>query len=208
MKNIVFDFGAVLFEWQPVSLMQKHFAHLAPTADAAHALARALFDHEDWLGFDRGSHGFEDMLHRTAARLDLPHAPLDAMLSPLGERMAPIEATVDLLARLRDRRESRGDVRLYYLSNMPAPYARALEERHPFIGWFDGGVFSGDVSLVKPDRAIFDLLADRHGLEPSQTVFVDDMPANVEAARQLGWHGIRFESAAALGDALATLLPA
>jgi putative hydrolase of the HAD superfamily len=207
MRHIVFDFGAVLFSWQPVALMHKHLAHLAPTAEAAHALARAIFDHEDWLGFDRGSHGFEDMLHRTAARLSLSPIHLDAMLSPMGERMAPIDATVDLLARLHERRRVRDDVRLYYLSNMPAPYARALEERHAFIGWFDGGVFSGDVNLIKPDPAIYALLANRYALAPAQTVFIDDMQANVDAARALGWQGIRFESADALARELARLLP-
>ncbi|MES2974997.1 MAG: HAD family phosphatase [Pseudomonadota bacterium] len=205
--NIVFDFGAVLFTWQPVHLLQTHLGHLAPTAEAAHSLARAIFDHDDWLGYDRGTHALDDVLQRTALRLDLPHDRLDAMLSPIGERMAPIAATVELLAGLRERRETRGDVRLYFLSNMPAPYARVLEERHPFIGWFDGGIFSGDVNLIKPEPAIYSLLAARHGLEPARTVFIDDMHANVQAARELGWQGIHFESPPQLSHALASLLP-
>jgi len=205
--NVVFDFGAVLFSWQPVLLMQSHFAHLVPTAEAAHSLARAIFDHEDWLGYDRGTHALDDVLQRTALRLDLPHDRLDAMLSPIGERMAPIAATVDLLAGLRERRDARGDVRLYFLSNMPAPYARALEARHEFIQWFDGGVFSGDVKFIKPEREIYELLARRYDLEPARTVFIDDLVANVEAARMLGWHGIRFHTAGQLSEDLAPLLP-
>ncbi len=114
---------------------------------------------------------------------------------------------MELLAGLRERRETRGDVRLYFLSNMPAPYARVLEERHPFIGWFDGGIFSGDVNLIKPEPAIYSLLAARHGLEPARTVFIDDMHANVQAARELGWQGIHFESPPQLSHALASLLP-
>jgi putative hydrolase of the HAD superfamily len=146
------------------------------------------------------------VIARTAARLELDAAELDAMLSPIGERMAPIEATVDLLAELRQRRDEAGDIRLFYLSNMPAPYARVLQERHEFIQWFDGGIFSGDVQLAKPQPEIFQLLAARHGLQPGRTVFIDDMPYNVDAAAALGWHGIRFETPEGLREQLSSLI--
>lgn len=200
--NIVFDFGAVLFSWQPVPLLRKHLAHRVATAEAAHELAQAMFGHEDWLGFDRGTAELPDVIARMAARLGLEEAELDAMLSPIGERMAPISETVGLLGELRARRDAGEDLRLFYLSNMPAPYARVLEERHDFIGWFDGGIFSGDVRLMKPQPEIYELLAARHGLAAGRTVFIDDMDYNVDAAKALGWHGIRFESAEGLRKAL------
>ena len=206
--NVVFDFGAVLFSWQPVLLVRKHLAHRAPTAEAAHELAQAMFAHEDWLGFDRGTAELPGVIARMAARLDLDAAELDAMLSPMGERMAPIPETVGLLSELCARRDAGEGLRLFYLSNMPAPYARALEERLDFIGWFDGGIFSGDVRLVKPQPEIYELLASRHGLAAGRTVFIDDMGYNVDAAKALGWHGIRFESAESLKKALAPLIPA
>ena len=58
--NVVFDLGAVLLTWEPVSLVQTQLAPHAPTAEAAHALARQIFHHEDWLGFDRGTHSLDD----------------------------------------------------------------------------------------------------------------------------------------------------
>jgi putative hydrolase of the HAD superfamily len=205
--NVVFDFGAVLFTWQPVQLVQLHFGHLAPTVDAARALATSIFHHDDWLGFDRGTHALDDVLQRTARRLDLPHDKLDALLTPMGERLLPIADTLSLLAALRERRDSRGDVQLYFLSNMPVPYARLLEQRYDFLRWFDGGIFSGDVKLIKPQREIYELMATRHGLQAAHTVFIDDMPANVEAAREFGWQGIHFENPAQLARRLAIALP-
>jgi putative hydrolase of the HAD superfamily len=86
-------------------------------------------------------------------------------------------------------------IKLYYLSNMPVPYARALERDNDFMTWFDGGVFSGDVQHIKPEPAIYQLLQTRHALEPSRTVFIDDLLGNVHAAKDLGWHGIHFQSA-------------
>jgi putative hydrolase of the HAD superfamily len=207
--NIVFDLGAVLFTWQPVLLMQTHFPEHAPTAEAAHALARSLFAHEDWERFDSGLHGFDQVLQRVTARLGLPLSGLHGALAPelMGERLLPIEGTLDILTSLRKRRERSGDVRLYYLSNMPQSYARMLQSRHAFLEWFDGGIYSGDVNLIKPDHAIYRLLASRHELDPSETLFIDDTLVNVQAARELGWKAIHFESPAQLSRELAPLLP-
>ncbi|MEJ7685753.1 MAG: HAD family phosphatase [Variovorax sp.] len=205
--NIVFDLGAVLLTWEPVSLVQAQFPHHAPTAEAAHALARQMFHHEDWLGFDRGTHTLDDAIGRMALRLSMSSDQLGTALAPMGERLAPIAVTVELLDRLRARRDAGDDIRLYYLSNMPAPYARVLEQRHAFFRWFDGGIFSGDVQLIKPRRAIFELMAERHRLAAAETIFIDDMPANVAAAREFGWHAIHCQMPSALPAQLEAYLP-
>lgn len=188
--NVVFDLGAVVVAWEPARLLQAHFPERAPTAEAAQALARAFFHHEDWLAFDCGLRSVDEVVARTASRLGLPASTVHDMVAPLGERLDPIPDSVELLDELRTRRDGGEDIRLFYLSNMPAPYARALERRLPFFQWFDGGVFSGDVKRIKPNSEIYELLAWRHGFDPAQTLFIDDMAPNVEAARALGWHAI------------------
>lgn len=196
--NIVFDFGAVLFTWQPHQLVQSLFPAEASTPAAARKLAADIFHHGDWQAFDAGTLELPSVITRTAQRLNLPHQALHGLMSRIPEHLAPIPETVALLARLHQRRERHGDIRLYFLSNMPEPYARVLEQRHDFLAWFDGGVFSGDVKLVKPQPEIFQLLQNRYALDPARTVFIDDLAANVQAARDHGWSGIHFESAAQL----------
>lgn len=200
--DLVFDFGAVLFTWQPRVLMRQHFPQLTSQPEQATALAHGLFGHADWHAFDRGMLTLQEVSRRSAQRLGLDAADLLAMVEGIAEHLQPMAETRDLLERLQTRRQ-RADAAsskhgLYYLSNMPQPYARTLEARHGFLAWFDGGVFSGDVHQIKPDPAIYRLLQERHALVPEQTVFIDDLEANVQAARALGWHGIRFESAALL----------
>ena len=202
--NIVFDFGAVLFTWQPQLLVQTHFPAQAATPDAARQLAADIFHHHDWQSFDGGTLELPAVSERTARRLGLPHQTLHALMARIPEHLQPIPETVALLSRLNQRREQHGDVRLYFLSNMPAPFARALEQRHAFLKCFDGGVFSGDARLIKPQAEIFQLLQSRYALDPAQTVFIDDLLANVEAARRHGWRGIHFESAALLDRQLKT----
>ena len=196
--QLVFDFGAVLFNWRPDVLVRALFPLQAPTPAAARQLAAAIFQHPDWQAFDRGTNELPSVIERTARRLSLPHETVHGLMSCIPEHLTPITQTVALLARLDRRRKTHGGVGLYFLSNMPAPFARVLEQRHAFLGWFDGGVFSGDVRLIKPQPEIFQLLQTRYALDPAQTVFIDDLATNVRAARDHGWRGIHFESPAQL----------
>ncbi|MET3496969.1 HAD-IA family hydrolase [Variovorax boronicumulans] len=205
--NVVFDLGAVLLAWEPARLVQAHLAPHAPTEAAASALGRALFHHDDWTGFDRGTRTLDDAIARMAARLSLPVDALHAMLDHRGEQLEAIAVTVGMLEELFAHREAGQPLRLYYLSNMPAPYARAIERRHAFMRRFDGGVFSGDVKFIKPDREIFEVLAMRHALAPSETVFIDDAAANVEAARAFGWQAIHCTAPDMLPAQLSRYLP-
>ncbi|WP_296445363.1 HAD family hydrolase [Rhodoferax sp. UBA5149] len=203
--NFVFDFGAVLFTWQPHALLRQHFPQVASSHERAVAMAKDFFHHPDWLAFDRGALPMEAVIARTAERLALPGQAVGALVSNIGELLTPLPDTVAVLDALRARRDSGEAVRLYFLSNMPAPYARELEQRHAFLQWFDGGIFSGDVQHIKPELAIYQLLQTRYALEPTQTLFIDDLQDNVQAACGLGWRGIHFVSAPQLQAHLADL---
>ncbi|MDD2845629.1 MAG: HAD family phosphatase, partial [Rhodoferax sp.] len=54
VHNLVFDFGAVLFTWQPGVLIKTHFPEHAATPEKTTELAQAVFGHADWHNFDRG----------------------------------------------------------------------------------------------------------------------------------------------------------
>lgn len=210
--NVVFDFGAVLFTWQPKVLVAQHFPQAAATTEQAATLAHLIFGHADWHSFDRGTLTVHEVTARTATRLGLDAVTLFELVQGIAQHLQPITDTVALLRTLHERRgvavkndQSQPALRLYFLSNMPKPYARALEAKHAFLQWFDGGVFSGDVKFIKPELAIFELLQSRYALEPAATVFIDDLKANVGAAQSLGWQGIQFESAQQLQSQLAAL---
>ena len=194
--NVVFDFGAVLFTWRPAELLRHHFPECAASAPKAADLAQAVFGHADWHQFDRGVLSMDAVVTRTAGRLGLDPDALTRVVESIPDHLVPMQETLALLAQLRTLREQLAQApRLYFLSNMPAPYARALVQRHSFLKWFDGGIFSSDVHLVKPEAEIYALLESRYALAPTQTIFIDDHAANVQAARARGWQGIAFESA-------------
>jgi putative hydrolase of the HAD superfamily len=79
-----------------------------------------------------------------------------------------------------------------------------LRERVEFWELFDGIVISGEVNMGKPQPEIFEYLLTRHGLTATDTIFIDDYPANMDAAKALGLHIVLFQNAqqceAALGE--------
>lgn len=204
--NIVFDFGAVLFTWEPAVLLRQTFPEHIHTAEQSAHLAHQVFGHPDWHDFDRGVLDADTVIARTAERLDLPRQSMRDLIHSIAERLTPMVETVAVLRQLHQRRQAGdGITGLYFLSNMPVPYARFLERQHAWMQWFNGGIFSGDVLHIKPDPTIYQLLQSRYALKPEHTVFIDDLKVNVKAAQLLGWQGIHFESPEQLQADLALL---
>ena len=191
---LVFDMAGVLLHWQPHALLQRALASLALDAAGARAWVPRFFENfgGDWAEFDRGGVEPAALAERIARRTGLPLTEVQAVIAGVPDVLQPMSESLALLQRLRD-----GGQRLHYLSNMPAPYADVLESAHAHLfAHFDGGLFSGRVRMIKPEREIFDHAAQQFGLEPAATLFIDDVAPNVAAARDAGWQALQFIDAA------------
>ena len=200
--NIVFDFGNVLFEWNPVRLIDEHFERASALPTSSAALAETLINHQDWRDFDAGLLDAATVSQRSAARLSLEPAHLHAFIERIPHALPTIDPTVLLFNQLADEVADHGVHRLLYLSNLPASYAPVLEARCPWIARFAGGIFSGRVNLCKPDAAIYALAERELKLIPSETLFLDDSQRNVDAARARGWSAETITSPQSVHDAL------
>lgn len=204
-RAVVFDFGGVLFQWAPRRLLREVWPQrVTDDAAAEHWFAQVFqgfAPHGDWAELDRGRLDHNTLATRMAARIDVTAAEVLALFDAVGPHLQPQPDSVALLRRLHE-----GGVPLFYLSNMPAALADDLEQRHDWMRCFSSGVFSARVHEIKPEPRIFELAQQRFGVEPQQLVFIDDHPANVEAARRAGWRALQFTSAAQCEAALAPLL--
>jgi putative hydrolase of the HAD superfamily len=191
--HFVFDFGRVLFRWRPQLLLQSVLPQRAvDEASAQHWVAQIFQSYQgDWGEFDRGTVTVPELVQRIADRTGLAPDEVLAVVNAVPDELQPIPASVDLLQRLR-----RPGVPMFFLSNMPAPYADHLTQANAFVRAFDAGVFSGHVKLIKPEPAIFALSTQRFGVPGSSLVFLDDHEPNVLAARAAGWQAVLFEDAA------------
>lgn len=190
--NIVFDFGNVLVEWHPSRLVQHHYLAADGRAQFPDALAHTLVHHPDWLDFDLGLIDTRELAARSARRLGLNVAGMLEFIERIPHVLPLCAPTIALMQSLADG--VHGEHRVLYLSNMPTAFADVLEARCPWIARFEAGLFSGRVKLAKPDAAIYAAAESQLGLEPSNTLFLDDSPPNVAAARLRGWRAETIEN--------------
>ncbi len=80
--------------------------------------------------------------------------------------------------------------RLTAILSNSGPGARERERCHGFEDVTDDIVYSHEVRLAKPDPAAYELVTRRLRVEAGEVLFLDDVEANVVAARALGWHAV------------------
>lgn len=194
---VVFDLGGVLVDWNPRYLYRKLFGGDEEAME--HFLSNICTS--EWNSQQDAGRSFAEATALLKDRHPDHAEHIDAWFGRHPEMVAgPISGTVDILQELRSR-----NVPLYALSNWSAETFPSAQKRFEFLQWFRGTLLSGTVRLIKPDPRIFELFFETFDIDPEQAIYVDDMPANVEAATALGMHGIRFNGAPALRDELITL---
>ncbi|MFP8780990.1 HAD family hydrolase [Hydrogenophaga sp. RWCD_12] len=203
-ETVVFDLGGVVFNWQPTVLLRQALPARAVDESSAQHWVREIFQTFDpdgnWAQFDLGNAESEVLAQRIARRTGLEEGEVMAVIDGLAPHMHVKDDTVALIHDLKTAGH-----RLVYLSNMPHGLSHWIEDDHPFADWFEDGIFSARVALMKPDPAIFRLTVERLGVRDPAPVFIDDAQRNIDAACALGWRGIRFETARQVGDQLVRL---
>jgi 2-haloacid dehalogenase/putative hydrolase of the HAD superfamily len=193
-ETVVFDLGGVVFHWQPTVLLRQMLPGRArDEAEAAHWVGEIFqsFDPDGiWSQFDLGHVTPEELAVRVARRTGLAVDEVAAVIDGLAPHMHVKRDTVALIHDLKAAGH-----RLVYLSNMPHGLSHWIEDDHPFADWFEDGIFSARVALMKPDPAIFHALTERLAVTDPSPVFIDDAQRNIDAACALGWRAVRFETA-------------
>jgi 2-haloacid dehalogenase len=179
---VVFDLGGVLIDWDPRYLYRK----LMAADEVEPFLAEIGF--REW-NFAQDSGGSWD---EAVEELAAEHPHHRELIAAYPRRFAetlggPIDGTVAVLDELRHR-----GTRLIALTNWSSGTFPHALETFDFLDRFEGIVVSGIEGVAKPDPVLFRLLLDRFDLDPEETVFIDDAPANVAAAAALGLTALLF----------------
>ncbi len=185
IRAIIFDFGGVLIEWDPHNLYRHYFSQ---PEKIEQFLAEVNFS--QWnLEQDRGRSFAEGIAELSA---QFPHYA--RYIHAFGERweetlVGSIDGTVEILRQLKQ-----AGYPLYALSNWSAETFPLARGKFDFLDAFDEIVLSGSIGMVKPERAIFELLLRKIGRPASECLFIDDAQANIETAREMGMIALLFQS--------------
>lgn len=185
--NIVFDLGGVVFNWQPDKLIR----HVFESSKTQSLVKTEILEHPDWLALDRGTLPFQDAVVRGAGRTGLPDSDIERLLNEVPRSLTPIHETIALI-----RSMAGSDHQLFVLSNMHVASIAYLEKEHDIWEMFDGTVISCRIKMIKPEIEIYEYLLHQYQLDAAETVFIDDMSENLEAARSVGIQTIQFRSPA------------
>ena len=135
IRNVVFDAGGVLLEWNPPRII----AELYPDPAVQAQIRERIFEHPDWHEFDRGTISEATAPGHFAKLSGRSHRRGDAhCCAPRPNRCAPSTAPSRLLEDL-----AAGGVHLFLLSNMPESTFNILVKRHAFFAHFKHLVISG-----------------------------------------------------------------
>ncbi|MGN0023751.1 MAG: HAD family hydrolase [Elusimicrobiaceae bacterium] len=195
-KNVIFDLGGVLVDWNPRYFYRSVFNDDEKMEDFLSSCCNS-----EWIvAMDAGITAKENIARGQKA---CPKYAKELVLYDEGWYSmfgGAIEGTVEILKNLK-----RAGTPLYALTNWSAEKFPWAKENFPFFNLFDGIVVSGEEKIIKPNPEIYKRLLNRYNLKAENCIFIDDSPANVAAARALGMEGIVFVSPLSLKKQLSAL---
>lgn len=193
LQAVIFDYGNVLCPMP----RPRDFEELAHTA----GVPSTVFLPSLWryrLDYDRGTLDGPAYWRQVAKEngKEFSEAQIRKLIEiDLGLWTRPADT---MLAWARALRKS--GLKTSILSNMPRDFSSYLRSNAGWLNDFDFNVFSGELGVVKPDPKIYQTCLKGLNASPDQTLFIDDMAANVDGARALGMKAIKFDSVAQLTD--------
>lgn len=195
VDNIVFDFGGVLFDWNPRYLYRKIF----DDEKQIDYFLTVVCPPEWNIQMDAGK-PFAQACEERKKLFPLYAAEIDAYnarwIEMFGE---PLYETHEIVKKAAEK------YNVYGLTNWSAEKFPDFKKRYGVFDYMKGIVVSGQEKCVKPDAEIYRRLTDRYELNPEKTLFIDDNQINVDGAKACGWRGVLFENPASLRRRLSEL---
>ena len=185
IKNVIFDIGNVLtdFRWAEF-LADKGFSE-----EEVQRIANASVLTPIWAEMDRGAWSFEEVMAGFIKNDPEIEKELHQAFDDMTDIVRLRDYAIPWVKELKEKGYS-----VYYLSNFSEKIERESIAGLAFREEMDGGILSWKEKVIKPDPTIYRLLLERYSLVPEESVFIDDLPVNVEAGKKLGIHGIVFQS--------------
>tara|TARA_B100001564_G_scaffold26843_1_gene19891 strand:+ start:62 stop:676 length:615 start_codon:yes stop_codon:yes gene_type:complete len=185
VKNIIFDLGGVLIDWNP------EYVYLDAFKGNRKKMEK-FFDEVCTFDWNENQDAGYPLANATEDRIALfpEQADLIRMYYGRWEEMlrGSISGTVSILKKI----VSNNEYRVFALTNWSAETFPIALKRFDFLHWFEGIVVSGTEKTRKPFPEIYETTLERYDLKACESIFIDDNERNVAAANQLGIQTIKF----------------
>lgn len=197
IKNIIFDFGAVLVDWNPEYLYAPYFKDAKKTE----YFLTNVCPYEWNTTVDGGRSTEEATLERIAL---YPEWEKEIKMY-FGEWIKMMRGEIPTMYSLVESLKNKG-YGVYGLTNWSAETFPLIKNKYPVFSLLQGYVVSGEEHLLKPQAEIYLTLLKRYSLKAEECVFIDDNPKNTEGAEKVGIKGIVFTTPEKLKEELKAIL--
>lgn len=184
-KNIIFDFGCVLLDWNPHYVYDKHFGSVEKAQWFLDNVCTMSWNVEMDAGkpFAQGIEERIAMFPEWEKEIRMYYSHWYRMIGKEVPGMYSLECEL-----------RRHGFKIWGLSNWSTETFSLVRNRRVF-NILDGYIVSGEVFCLKPEPEIYRRLLDKYNLQASDCIFVDDNAANVAGARNVGIRAIQFRDA-------------
>ena len=189
----VFDIGGVLLDWNPRYLYRKLFDDEAAMEEFLATVCTSEWNRR----MDGGmsfAEGIAELLERFPDQSEMIEAYRDRWPEMIP---AALDDTVEIFETLKTSGRP-----LYAITNFAAETFVQARAMYPFLNRFDGIVVSGEIKALKPGPEIYRCLLEQYDLRAEDCLFIDDVQENVDGAKAVGMHAVRFTNAETLASDL------
>lgn len=197
IRNIVFDLGNVLISFRPDEYLEKNNYPV----ELRRKIISDIFHSSVWLLLDNGNINTEQAISLISEKSSLGRQEIALIFKKRVDIMFPLDNNVRMLPALKEQ-----GFKLYYLSNFPQDVFNVVKNKYSLFRYFDGGIISSEVRYSKPDPAIFRILFEKYFLDPSESLYIDDLETNINAAGSLGMKCLFTGGSTDFSKALANLV--
>ena len=184
IKNIIFDMGNVLLDYNPQAAMHM----LGINEKAKPVILKELFGGNEWVQLDLGNITVDEAYENIKQRIpEEYHADLRKCIDGWDVCMVPVEGAKEFCNRIKEHGYG-----IYVLSNAAESFYEYFARQFE-LEFFDGIVISADVHVTKPDVRIYEHLLEKYNLKAEECLFIDDRTDNVEGAIKAGMNAIQFD---------------
>jgi len=193
IRNIVFDLGNVLIDFNPSRIISSVFTEQEEQA----LILREVFQSNGWKALDQGVISFKDHYQNLVSRLPQYAKEIEWILKHWHKDQPDVPGMYYVVETLHDY-----DFNLFVLSNASQRFYNFALANNKIFKFFDGVTISAELKLLKPEREIYDQFCQIHNLKPEECLFIDDQLVNAQAAIDAGWQAYQFKGTQDLGSHL------
>lgn len=187
LKNLVFDMGNVLIEWNSEKILKG----ITSDINLQNMLRKEVFQSELWIKTDEGIVTREELIEIITKKLGEKFRNEITLLSKKWYTF------VDIYYNVQEKiiELSKMGYNIYILSNAANTFYDLVKEGLlPATTVAKGIVLSCEEKVLKPNEKIYNILLERYNLDPHDTIFFDDLPENIWGAARCGINGFVVEN--------------